>query len=182
MSKRMAAKLKEIRQKLRARMHDSTKNTVKWLPSVVQGYFNYHSVPRNEDQMKTFRNEVSRMWMWQLRRRSPRSRWTWRKFKKKLGHLLPEIKDRHPLAQELKAHYPEVRFALDHPKFGKTIQGRNRCALGAPARVCAGGAGHLASLPRPSLRSADRRIIRTKEMTARIIAAAESRFRKKRAA
>lgn len=118
MGKRMAAKLKEIRQKLRVRMHDSTKNIAKWLKSVVQGYFNYHAVPRNEDRMKAFRHEVSRMWMWQLRRRSQRSRWTWGKFKEKLGDLLPEVKALHP--------YPEVRFALQHPNFGKIIQGRNR--------------------------------------------------------
>jgi len=118
MGKRMAAKLKEIRRKLRVRMHDSTRNTAKWLKSVVQGYFNYHAVPRNEDRMKTFRHEVSRMWMWQLRRRSQRSRWTWDKFKEKLGNLLPEVKALHP--------YPEVRFALQHPDFGKNIQGKNR--------------------------------------------------------
>jgi group II intron reverse transcriptase/maturase len=109
MGKRMAAKLKEIRQKLRVRMHDSTKNTAKWLNSVVRGYFNYHAVPRNEDRMKTFRHEVSRMWMWQLRRRSQRSRWTWDKFKERLGNLLPEVKPMHP--------YPEVRFAFKHPNF-----------------------------------------------------------------
>ena len=116
--KRMAAKLKDIRQKLRVGMHDSTKNTVKWLKSVVQGYFNYHAVPRNEAQLKSFRSEVQRMWLWQLRRRSQRSRWTWRKFKDKLGHLLPQVEILHP--------YPEVRFAFNHPNFGKQIQGKNR--------------------------------------------------------
>ena len=116
--KRMAAKLKDIRRKLRVGMHDSTKNTVKWLKSVIQGYFNYHAVPRNEAQLKSFRSEVQRMWLWQLRRRSQRSRWTWRKFKEKLGHLLPEVEILHP--------YPEVRFALNHPNFGKKIQGKNR--------------------------------------------------------
>ena len=66
------------------------------------------------------------MWLWQLRRRSQRSRWNWRKFKEKLGNLLPEVTTLPPLAQELKAHYPEVRFALNHPNFGKQIQGKNR--------------------------------------------------------
>ena len=116
--KRMVAKLKELRQKLRMRMHDSTSKTAKWLQSVVRGYFNYHAVPRNEDRMKTFRHEVTGMWMWQLRRRSQRSRWTWRKFKEKLVNLLPAVKATHP--------YPEVRFALNHPNFGRIIQGRNR--------------------------------------------------------
>jgi RNA-directed DNA polymerase len=46
--KRMAAKLKDIRQKLRRRLHESTENTRKWLQAVVRGYFQYHAVPRNE--------------------------------------------------------------------------------------------------------------------------------------
>ena len=71
--KRMAAKLKDIRHKLRVGLHDSTKNTVKWLKSVVQGYFNYHAVPHNTERMKAFRNEVLHMWLWHLRRRS---QWT----------------------------------------------------------------------------------------------------------
>ena len=67
--KRMAAKLKEIRQKLRMGLHESTKGTTKWLQSVVRGYFQYHAVARNEDRLKAFRYEVLRMWWWQLRRR-----------------------------------------------------------------------------------------------------------------
>ena len=70
--KRMAAKLKDIRQQLRRRMHERTSGTVKWLQSVVRGYFQYHAVPRNEERLKTFRREVLRMWLWRLRRRSQR--------------------------------------------------------------------------------------------------------------
>ena len=116
--KRMAAKLKDIRQKLRCRMHDSTRNTRKWLQSVVRGYFQYYAIPRNEDRLKAFRHEALHMWWWQLRRRSQRSRWTWSKFQEKLGNLLPEVEILHP--------YPDERFALMHPNFGATIQGKNR--------------------------------------------------------
>jgi RNA-directed DNA polymerase len=116
--KRLAAKLKDIRQKLRMGLHDSTKNTAKWLKSVVRGYFQYHAVPHNEEQMKAFRHEVLRMWWWQLRRRSQRSRWTWGKFYELLGSLLPEVETLHP--------YPEERFASAHPKFWAQIQGKNR--------------------------------------------------------
>lgn len=118
MGKRMAAKLKDIRQKLRRRLHESTENTRKWLQAVVRGYFQYHAVPRNEPRLKAFRREVLRMWLWQLRRRSQRSRWTWEKFQERLGNQLPAVAVLHP--------YPEVRFALNHPTFGKNIQGRNR--------------------------------------------------------
>jgi RNA-directed DNA polymerase len=60
--KRMAAKLKKIRQELRIRLHDdATANMVEWLVSVVRGYFQYHAAPRNEERLKTFRSEVQRL-------------------------------------------------------------------------------------------------------------------------
>ena len=37
--KRMATKLKDIKAKLQERMHESTADTLKWLQSVVKGYF-----------------------------------------------------------------------------------------------------------------------------------------------
>ena len=37
--KRMAAKLKEIKAELQQRMHESIEVTLKWLKSVVRGYF-----------------------------------------------------------------------------------------------------------------------------------------------
>ena len=106
--KRVAAKLKEIRQKLRERLHETTKGIGEWLGSVVRGYFGYHAVPRNEYRLKAFRHEVLRMWWWQLRRRSQRSRWTWARFQENLGPFIPEVKIHHP--------YPEVRFASTHPR------------------------------------------------------------------
>lgn len=104
--KRMAAKLKEIRQTLRRRLHDGSQDTAEWLKSVVRGYFQYHAVPRNEERLKAFRHEVLRMWLWQLRRRSQRTKWTWARFQEKLGSLLPEVEISHT--------YPEVRFAWKH--------------------------------------------------------------------
>ena len=116
--KRMAAKLKEVRQQLRRRLHDASGSMVKWLQTVVGGYFRYHAVPRNEQRLKAFRHEVLRLRLWQLGRRSQRHRWTWNRFPEKLGNLLPEVGIMHP--------YPEVRFAFRHPKFGQNIRGRNR--------------------------------------------------------
>jgi RNA-directed DNA polymerase len=105
--KRMTAKLKEIRQQLRRRMSESSEGAMKWLQTVVRGYFQYHAIPHNEERLKTFRKEVLRMWLWQLRRRSQRSRWTWDKFQEKLGSLLPKVEILWP--------YPDVRFAWKHP-------------------------------------------------------------------
>jgi RNA-directed DNA polymerase len=116
--KRMAAKLKDIRQKLRRRMHAKSGSTAEWLISVVRGYFLYHAVPRNEQRLKAFRHEVLRMWWQTLQRRSQRTGWNWKRFQEKLGNLLPEVEIRHP--------YPDVRFAIHHPNFGRNIQGKNR--------------------------------------------------------
>jgi group II intron reverse transcriptase/maturase len=91
--KRMAAKLKEMRQTLRQGLHEKTKDTMTWLQSVVRGYFHYHAVPRNEERLKAFRYEVLRMGWWQLRRRSQRSRWTWHPFQEKLGNFDPGSRD-----------------------------------------------------------------------------------------
>jgi group II intron reverse transcriptase/maturase len=110
--KRMAAKLSGIKAKLRKRMHESAAGTADWLRSVVRGYFQYHAIPGNEAKMKTFRQEVLRLWLRQLRRRSQRSRWTWERFLQRLGHLVPEGQTLHP--------YPDARFDA------KYIQGRNR--------------------------------------------------------
>ena len=58
--------------------------------------------------LEAFRQEVLRMWLDQLRRRSQRSRWNWERFMERLGHLLPEIRVLHP--------YPPVRFDAKYPR------------------------------------------------------------------
>src|ERR1700693_4139114 len=60
--KRMQAKLRQIKQLLLARKHDPVQQTGEWLRSVVQGYFNYHSVPGNGRSMGKFREQVARYW------------------------------------------------------------------------------------------------------------------------
>jgi group II intron reverse transcriptase/maturase len=124
MGKRMAAKLKDIHEKLRRRMHMSIETTLKWLQQVVRGYFQYHAIPGNWARMKAFRNDVLRLWLKQLRRRSQRTKWTWERFAARLGNLLPEVRVQHP--------YPIVRFDAKHPR-------QEPCAVMPPARVCAGG-------------------------------------------
>lgn len=108
MGKRMAAKLKDIRAKLRQRLHGAVGNTVDWLGAVVRGYFQYHAIPGNWARLRAFRNQVRRLWWRQLRRRSQRSRWSWERFQERLGTLLPEIQIQHP--------YPDVRFDAKHPR------------------------------------------------------------------
>ena len=109
--KRMAAKLKDIRAKLRKRMHETIRGTREWLQAVVRGYFQYHAIPGNEERLKAFLHEVRRSWLRMLRRRSERTRWTWKRFMERLGVLLPAIEIHHP--------YPTERFDAK-------LQGRNR--------------------------------------------------------
>ena len=110
----MAAKLKDIKAKLRERMHARVPGTVKWLQRVVSGYFQYHAIPGNWARLEGFRKEVQRIWFRTLRRRSQRSRITWERFRTCFGSLLPPVQILQP--------YPDVRFDAKHPN----IRGRNR--------------------------------------------------------
>jgi RNA-directed DNA polymerase len=106
--KRMAAKLKDIRAQLRRRMHARVGGTVEWLRQVVRGYFQYHAIPGNWARLKAFRNDAERLWYQALRRRSQRGRWTWERFRERLGVLLPPVQILQP--------YPDARFDARHPR------------------------------------------------------------------
>jgi RNA-directed DNA polymerase len=112
--KRMAAKLKDIRAKLRQRLHVSPQVTGKWLGQVVRGYFQYHAIPGNWARLKAYRNDVLRLWLHALRRRSQRGRLSWERFRDGLGSLLPPVQILQP--------YPSVRFDARYA----LIQGKNR--------------------------------------------------------
>jgi RNA-directed DNA polymerase len=106
--RRMTAKLKEIGAKLRQRLHEPIASTLKWLQSVVRGYFQYHAVPGNWQRLTEFRKNVLWLWHRSLRRRSHRTRWTWNRFRQLLVDQIPEVRILHP--------YPNVRFAAKHPR------------------------------------------------------------------
>lgn len=101
--KRMRAKLQDIKQQLRARMHDPVRQTGEWLKSVVHGYFNYHAVPGNLDSLGVFRERVTRLWRRTLLSRSQTHRLPWTRMHRLAARWLPEPRVLHP--------YPEVRFA-----------------------------------------------------------------------
>src|SRR5260370_31953968 len=75
--KRMRAKLRQVKQQLRRRMHDPVPQTGQWLKSVVQGYFNYYAVPGNLTSLGVFRDRVPVLWWRTIRRRSPKH-WVYR--------------------------------------------------------------------------------------------------------
>jgi RNA-directed DNA polymerase len=105
--KRMVAKLKAIKAELQRRKHDRTSQTGAWLRSVVTGYYQYHAVPGNIDQLRLFRQRVNRLWRGVLIRRSQRARKKWEKFTPVFDKWIPTPRVLHP--------YPEVRFYAIHP-------------------------------------------------------------------
>ena len=105
--KRMRAKLREIKQQLRARMHDPVRQTGSWLKSIVQGHFNYYAVPGNLDSLGIFRERILGHWRHALRRRNQRP-FSWTRALALAARWLPEPRVLHP--------YPAVRFAASHPR------------------------------------------------------------------
>jgi len=105
-SDRMKAKLKDISNGLRQRMHQSIPEQGKWLKQVVTGYFGYHAVPTNSAALVTFRDGITARWRWTLHRRSQKSALTWPRMKKLANDWLPKPLILHP--------WPHQRFAVKH--------------------------------------------------------------------
>lgn len=104
MRKRMRAKLREIKEDLRERMHAGVAGTGAWLRSVVNGYYRYHAVPRNLPAMMSFYREVGRMWHAALERRSQKAKVDWRRMHNIINRWVPQPHVTHP--------YPEHRFGV----------------------------------------------------------------------
>ncbi len=107
-AKRMRAKLQQLQQQLQRRRHEAVAETGGWLRSVVQGYFNYHAVPGNLDNLWTFRVRLTRLWHTQLRHRSHRHGWNWTRMRRLAVRWLPLPRVLHP--------WPTERFAASHPR------------------------------------------------------------------
>ena len=105
--KRMVAKLNSVKAELRRRKHDRTSQVGVWLRSVVTGYYQYHAVPGNIDQLRLFQRRVNRLWRNVLVRRSQRARKKWEKFAPVFARWIPTPRVLHP--------YPDARFYATHP-------------------------------------------------------------------
>lgn len=106
---RMRTKLREIKEALRRRMHDSIAQQGLWLRQVVGGYFNYHAVPTNSRSLSAFRHHVTDLWRRTLRRRSQKDRTTWARMLQLAQEFLPAPRILHP--------WPDTRFAVTHPRW-----------------------------------------------------------------
>jgi RNA-directed DNA polymerase len=123
-SKRMRAKLSEVKTELRRRRHRSIPEQGRWLSSVLRGHCNYYAVPDNSEALRAFRHQIIRHWMKALRRRSQRTRMTWERMFRLTARWLPDVRILHP--------WPDARFDATHPR-------QEPSALAAHAGICAGG-------------------------------------------
>jgi RNA-directed DNA polymerase len=106
---RRRAKLLEIKEELRRRMHEPIPEQGGWLRQVVAGFFNYHAVPTNSDALEAFRHYVTVLWRRSLRRRSQKDTMSWERIGKLADDWLPRPHVLHP--------WPSVRFAVKHPRW-----------------------------------------------------------------
>jgi RNA-directed DNA polymerase len=104
---RMVAKLKSIKVELLRRKHDRISQVGAWLRKVVTGYYQYHAVPGNIDQLRTFRQRVNRLWRNVLVRRSQRAKKRWESLTPVFNRWIPIPRILHP--------YPIARFIATHP-------------------------------------------------------------------
>lgn len=109
--KRMSAKLREIKVELLRRRHQPLPEQGRWLHQVVRGYFAYHGVPGNEKRLRTFRDQVARLWLRALQRRGQRDATTWKRMHRLQSRWIPTVRWYHP--------WPDERFDA-------RIQGKNR--------------------------------------------------------
>jgi group II intron reverse transcriptase/maturase len=101
-SKRMAAKLREVRALLMRRRHWPIEAQGRWLASVVRGHLAYYAVPGNIHQVVAFRDQLVRHWYGALRRRGQRHRLNWQRMRRHAERWLPPARITHP--------WPDQRF------------------------------------------------------------------------
>ncbi len=106
--KRMVAKLRVIYAELRHRMHEPIAVVGAWVKKVVAGYYRYHAVPGNLDQLRVFGRRLRRLWHRVLCRRSQKGALPWDRVTPIFDRWIPVPRVLHP--------YPTQRFFASHPR------------------------------------------------------------------
>src|SRR2546421_709675 len=106
--KRLEAKLQNIKQTLRSRMHEPVPKVGEWLERVLNGHYQYFGVPGNWASLGLFRERIARYWGRVLGRRSQTGKVSAIRLGRLFRRWLPRPKVGHP--------YPERRFAVNHPR------------------------------------------------------------------
>src|SRR5215471_6282793 len=92
----LVAKLRQIKAKLRRRMHDPTDSVGEWLKRVTLGYYNYYAIPGNIDRLNVFAQRLRRLWRLILSRRSQRGRAAWDRLTPVFQRWIPASRVFHP--------------------------------------------------------------------------------------
>jgi group II intron reverse transcriptase/maturase len=100
--KRLAVKLRKVKTELRRRRHEPIPAQGRWLASVVRGHSRYYAVPGNIQAVDVFHRQALRLWIRALRRRSQRTRMTWKRMYLLDKRWLPPPRIQHP--------WPNARF------------------------------------------------------------------------
>jgi RNA-directed DNA polymerase len=103
-SKRMRAKLREVKDHLERRRCQPIPEQGRWLGSVVRGHCAYYAVPGNRTAVAAFRTQVTRHWHAALERRSQRTRIHWSRMDRLATRWLPPARVLHP--------FPDVRLRV----------------------------------------------------------------------
>jgi len=102
--KRLAAKVKAVREALMRRICRPITETGSWLHSVVQGHLNYFSVPGNQQACNAFRANICRAWRRVLCRRSQNGEVSWQRLSMWIRRFIPSVRVLHP--------YPNQRLLV----------------------------------------------------------------------
>jgi group II intron reverse transcriptase/maturase len=106
--KRLEAKLQQVKQTLRERMHEPVPKVGEWLGRVLKGFYQYYAVPGNWASLSRFCNRIGRYWRHVLERRSQKGRMKADRVTRLLERWLPRPRLVHP--------YPDVRFDARYPR------------------------------------------------------------------
>jgi RNA-directed DNA polymerase len=104
MTKRIVAKLREVKEAFRWRWHDPVPDVGKWLAAIIRGHMQYYAVPLNFEAIATFHNAIVCMWRRGLCRRSHKGHVTWPQMLRIAKSFLPRPRIMHP--------WPDQRLLL----------------------------------------------------------------------
>jgi hypothetical protein len=106
-SKRMRAKLREVKEELARRRHQPVLVQGERLGSVVRGHLAYYAVPGNGKAIWVFRGQVTWHWRRALRHRSQRTRLNWERMSSSANPAASSLKRR--LATKVRPGRPPRR-------------------------------------------------------------------------
>jgi hypothetical protein len=91
----MRAKLSEIKEELRRRMHQPIPEQGRWLTEVIRGFFGCHAVPTDFPPLSAFRDHIRHLWLRALRRLSQKDDFSWERITKLANDFLSHPKILH---------------------------------------------------------------------------------------